>query len=259
MVIFINKLDIVTRKSYNHDIVFIISDIVNNIAVLQGIYVRLVADAPIDDLVLVDDKEMEKRDSENNIYKNNIISTIKEKISHITGKILHIDSDKSYLDKCLSLYNDLNIYAYGVLSKEEDIYKIVLNQINRIRPNIVVLTGHDSFNKKDYEDLNNYKHTVDYIKAVVKIREKYSLDDICIFAGACGSNFEALIASGANFASSIDRENIEAFDPAIIAILSAITPFNQIVDINSFYKYSKLKNASIGGIESYGKMRLLLK
>ena len=137
-------------------------------------------------------------------------------------------------------------------------YKIILNEINRVRPSIIVLTGHDSFNKKDKENLLNYKHTVDYIKAVIKIREKHSLDDILIFAGACGSNFEALIAAGANFASSINRENIEAYDPAIIAVLAAITPFNQIIDINSFYKHTKMKKGSIGGIESYGKMRLLL-
>ena len=97
------------------------------------------------------------------------------------------------------------------------------------------------------------------MKAIIKVREYYSLDDICIFAGACGSNFEALIASGANFASSIDRQNIEAYDPAIVAILSAITPFNQVIDIKSVNDYSILKNKSIGGIETYGKMRLLIR
>ncbi len=253
-----NKMDIVTRKSYNNDIVFVIAEIIDNIAILQGVFVRLIADSPIDDLILVDNHELERHNLENDNYLNSFVTTIKEKIGHITGKILHIDSDKSYLDKCLSLYKDLNLYAYGVLSNEENMYKIILNEINRVRPSIIVLTGHDSFNKKDKENLLNYKHTIDYIKAVIKIREKYSLDDILIFAGACGSNFEALIAAGANFASSINRENIEAYDPAIIAVLAAITPFNQIIDINSFYKYTKMKKGSIGGIESYGKMRLLL-
>lgn len=254
-----NKMDIVTRKSYNNDIVFIIVEIIENIAILQGIYVRLIADAPIDDLLLVDNNDIEKYDIENNDYRKNIVATIKDKIGHITGKILHVDSDKNYLEKCLNLYKDLDIYAYGILANEKDMYKIIINELNKVRPNIVVLTGHDSYNKKDKEDIKNYKHTIDYMKAIIKIREKYSLDDICIFAGACGSNFEALIASGANFASSIDRENIEAYDPAIVAILAAITPFNQIIDINNLYKYSKMKKGSIGGIESYGKMRLLLK
>ena len=79
------------------------------------------------------------------------------------------------------------------------------------------------------------------------------------FAGACGSNAEGLIAAGANFASSFDRKNIEAFDPAIVAIMVAITPFNQIVDIESIYNFSKMQKGSIGGIESYGKMRLLVR
>lgn len=258
MVIIMNKMDIVTRKSHNNDIVFIIVEIIENIAVLQGVYVRLIADSPVEDLILVDDKEMKRHDLENDNYKNNIVSTLKDKLGHITGKILHIDSDKNYLDKCLSLYNDLNIYAQGILSKEENMYKIVLNEINRTRPNIVVLTGHDSYNKNNINDLSNYRHTIDYMNAIIKIREKHSIDDILIFAGACGSNFEALIASGANFASSINRENIEAYDPAIIAVLAAITPFNQIIDINSFCKYTKMNKGSIGGVESNGKMRLLL-
>ena len=97
------------------------------------------------------------------------------------------------------------------------------------------------------------------MKTIIKIRQYYSLDDVCIFAGACGSNFEALIASGANFASSLDRKNIEAFDPAIVAILAAITSFNQIIDIKGINKFSKLKEINIGGIETYGKMRLLMR
>ena len=138
-------------------------------------------------------------------------------------------------------------------------YKEIINLIRKSRPNIVVLTGHDSYNNKEIKDLNNYKNTINFLKAVIKIRETYSLDDICIYAGACGSNFEALIAAGANFASSIDRKNIEAYDPAIVAVLAAITPFNQIIDIKNLYSFSKMKKGSIGGIETYGKMRLLAK
>ena len=259
MVIFLNIGDFVGRKSYNCDVVFVISAIVDNVAILQGYYVRLVADSPISDLVLIEREELERYENSDEEYKKSIIEGYKSKISHITGKILHIDSDPNYLKRCLSLYDSLNLYAYGVALKESEIEKNILDYINKIRPNIIILTGHDSYNKKGLHELNNYKTTKDYIKAVVKIREKYSLDDICIYAGACGSNFEALIASGANFASSIDRKNIEAYDPAIVGVISAITPFNQIVDIKSVYNYSKMKNKSIGGIETYGKMRLLIR
>ena len=43
-----------------------------------------------------------------------------------------------------------------------------------------------------------------------------------------------------------------------MAILAAITPMNQIVDIENLYNFSKMKKGSIGGIETYGKMRLLI-
>ena len=40
--------------------------------------------------------------------------------------------------------------------------------------------------------------------------------------------------------------------------MAAITPVNQIIDIDDIYNYSKMDKGSIGGVESYGKMRLLL-
>lgn len=254
-----NKGDIVGRISYSCDIVFVIHEIIDNIAILQGVYVRLVADALLTDLKLIDTNELIRLEGVYNNYQNNIINTYKDKINHITGKILHIDSDKNYLNKCINLYKSLNIYSYGIELKENEIVYNIINLIKKIRPNIVVLTGHDSYNGKDIRDLKNYKNTIHFINAILKIREYYSLDDICIYAGACGSNFEALIASGANLASSIDRKNIEAYDPAIAAILAAITPMTQIIDIKNIYTFSKMKCISIGGIETYGKMRLLVK
>ena len=249
--------DIVGRKSYDLDVIFSIKDIKNDIAYLQGVYVRLVADSKLDDLILLDDKILSRAKESQELYHQKIIEGYKKRIGHITGKILHLDSDPFYLTKCLDLYKSLNIYAYGVLLCENIMSEQILDFVNKIRPNIFVITGHDSFNQKDKRDLNNYKNTLNFMKAIVKIREKFSLDDICIYAGACGSNAEALIASGANFASSFDRKNIESLDPAIVAVLAAITPFNQVIDINNLYNFSKMKKGSIGGIETYGKMRLL--
>lgn len=253
------KGDIVARYSYNLDIIFVVHEIIDNTAVLQGVYVRLVADADISDLKLVEKSILERYEQEDISYQKSLIEGYKSNIGHITGKILHLDSDSGYLNKCLSLYKALNIYAYGVSIKEEEFHLNVMDLIKRIRPNIVILTGHDSFNNKEITDLKNYKNTINFIKAIVKIREYYSLDDICIYAGACGSNFEALIASGANFASSIDRNNIEAYDPAIVGILASVTPMTKTIDIESLYNFSKMKKGSIGGVETYGKMRLLIK
>ncbi len=256
---FLKKGDIVSRLSHNQDIIFVIQEIVGNVAYLQGLYVRLVADSDISDLVHVDPSVLNRYKETKNEYEKNIIATYKKKIGHITGKILHLDSDPFYLTKCLNLYKTLGIYAYGLEMPEFQMSDHILQYIKRIRPNIIVITGHDSYNNMGLNDLRNYKNTINFIKTIVQIRGQYDLDDICIFAGACGSNAEALIAAGANFASSFDRKNIEAFDPAIVAIMVAITPFNQIVDIESIYNFSKMQKGSIGGIETYGKMRLLVR
>lgn len=252
------KGNIVGRISHQSDIIFVIQKIEGNIAYLQGLYVRLLADSPLEDLILIDDTALTRYKESKLEYEKNIISNYKKKIGHITGKILHLDSDAFYLTKCLNLYQSLGIYSYGVELEESQMVEHIDEYIQKVRPNIIILTGHDSYNKRGLEDLRNYKNTIHFMKTVAKIREKFSLDDISIFAGACGSNAEALIAAGANFASSFNRKNIEAYDPAIVAVMIAITPFNQIVDIDNIYNFSKLKKGSIGGIESYGKMRLLV-
>lgn len=252
------KGDIVSRISHHHDIIFVITSIDGEKAYLRGLYVRLVADSALSDLILVDETYLSRYNESKLEYEKNIIASYKKKIGHITGKILHLDSDPFYLTKCMNLYKALGIYAYGVEVNEQQMKDQILGYIQKIRPNIIVLTGHDSYNKRGLDDLRNYKNTIHFIKTVMQIRSQYGLDDICIYAGACGSNAESLIAAGANFASSFDRNNIEAFDPAIVAIMVAITPFNQIVDIENLYNFSKMQKGSIGGIESFGKMRLLV-
>ena len=47
--------DYVTRKSHNHDMVFKIKDLTNDIAILEGVNVRLIADAFLDDLDICKD------------------------------------------------------------------------------------------------------------------------------------------------------------------------------------------------------------
>ena len=134
----------------------------------------------------------------------------------------------------------------------------ILELIDKLNPDIIVITGHDAYNQKGIKDLNNYRNTTDYIEAVKLIRKHYSKDHIFIFAGACQSNFEAIMASGANFASSPKRVNIDAYDPAIIAIKAATTPFNEIINLEEIVDLLESKKNGISGVESYGKMRLFL-
>ncbi len=84
--------DLVTRNSYNNDMVFKILSIVDNNCYLKGINVRLIADSPTDDLVIYSDEI--KEDSE-------FLERIKPKLDldrseffYLPGKILHIDGDE---------------------------------------------------------------------------------------------------------------------------------------------------------------------
>lgn len=249
--------DYVTRKSYHNDLIFKIIKIDDDIATLLGFSKRLIADANVADLELVKSETLKEKENENLKRLKPFTKLHRHKL-HMTGKILHIDGDNTYLEKCLKLYKDMGLPAYGVHVSEVQIKNCVLELIDRLNPDIIVITGHDSYNKKGIKDLKNYRNTNDYVEAVKLIRKHYSKDHIFIFAGACQSNFEALMAAGANFASSPKRVNIDAYDPAIVAIKAAVTPFSDIIDINEIKELLDHQKDGISGIESYGKMRLFL-
>ncbi len=248
--------DYVVRISYNKDIVFKIVSI-NEEVLLQGVYTRLCATAKLEDLELVSNEEFNKHKQRHESKVKSLFSG-KKRSYHMTGKILHIDGDKVYLEQCLNLYKDLKIPAYGIHLKEHEFKSHVLDLIYQVDPDIVVLTGHDSYNRNGIKDLNNYLTTSHFMGAVKEIRRHYSKDHIFIFAGGCQSNFEALLAAGCNYASSPKRINIDVYDPAIVAIKAAITPFNQIINLTDLSKNITLDKSLLSGIESYGKMRLLV-
>ena len=60
--------NLVTRKSYNNDLVFIITDIVDDICYLKGTNIRLCADSPKEDLV-----KYEEHGNDDNRYLINSI------------------------------------------------------------------------------------------------------------------------------------------------------------------------------------------
>mgnify|MGYP000436071643 CR=1 FL=1 len=51
---------VVVRRSYSGDIYFVVVDIRGDIALLKGVYQRLMADAPLDDLIQVSDEKKER-------------------------------------------------------------------------------------------------------------------------------------------------------------------------------------------------------
>ena len=251
--------DFVTRKSYNNDLIFKISSIKNNLVILEGVNVRLVADADISDLEIcsdcVDDIISEDRDFYNNM--NDCIEFDRDNYFYLPGKILHIDGDKNYLDRCIDFYKNMNIVCYGVICREDKVHLKIKDYLEEVNPDILVITGHDAYyeNKGDYDDILSYKNSGNFIKAV-RVAREYEKDHekLVIIAGACQSDYEELIRAGSNFASSPKRINIHALDPAIIASSISFSNRNVPIDLFKILERTKYGKDGIGGIITNGTM-----
>jgi len=248
-----NLDDLVTRKSYNHDIIFKIIKIENDTAYLKGVEVRLLADAPLSDIEIYNDIVRDDFDvdiEEINQERNN-------DFFYLPGKILHLDSDGDYLEKCLKFYKGKKVYATGKKIKEENMSSQIPMLLKSYRPDILVITGHDAYNKKlgNINDMKSYKNSYNFIKAVKEARKyEKSHEKLVIIAGACQSNYEELIKAGANYASSPKRVNIHALDPAIIATTVAVTERSKQVDLISLLSKTKYGKDGMGGIIGTGLM-----
>ena len=245
--------DLVSRNSYNNDVIFRIVDIDNDIALLEGVNIRLSADSNLDDLrkedkVLNDDNDFLDRFNDNELNRNEYF--------YLPGKILHIDSDKDYLKRCMKFYEKINIKAKGIRLKESEIKNNISKLIDEYKPDILVITGHDAYYRKmgSEVDNNNYKNTINFINAVREARKKTNHNDLIIIAGACQSNYEELIKAGANFASSPKRINIHALDPAIIASSIALSDRNKTIDLLNILDKTKYGKDGMGGIITNGTM-----
>lgn len=80
--------DLVTRKSYNHDIVFKIVDKYNDICFLKGVSVRLCADSPISDLTSYEEDKIDDFEPEITTYR----TLDRNEYFYLPGKILHFDT-----------------------------------------------------------------------------------------------------------------------------------------------------------------------
>ena len=201
--------------------------------------------------------EKEKEYTKKILFKTKNIFVRNDKVKkYLPGKILHIDGDKEYLDKCKELYDEAKLYSLPICIKEDEVERKLENILDKFNPDIIVITGHDLFQGDDPKNLLQYKNTKYFMNAVKKIR-KIMRNDCVVIAGACQSNFEALIASGADYASSPKRINIHTFDPAVIAICVATTSFTSLVNDNMFEYIENGKDA-FGGVQTYGKMKLIL-
>ena len=251
----IGDLVVIINDANNY--IYKIKEISNKVCLIGYSY-RLIKYVDISEIRLASTEEIEKENIVSKTISNKIInnSNLRNKKAML-GRILHIDGDKEYLDSCLSLYKDMGIYSEGLYMPEKEVYKHIKDIVLNITPDIIVITGHDAFNGKNIQDINNYENTKYFIKTIREIRKLFAFDDVVIIAGACESHFEALIASGANFASSPKRINTHTYDPAVAAIKVASTSTDKIVNFDNVLKYIESGKDAFGGIETKGKMRLL--
>lgn len=280
--------DIVVRKSYEKDITFKIIDIkeVNGkpVYVLKGISIRIIADAYSEDLEEVDEKYIGTKEKILNTRVSEAInkaiglrgdtaakdaimsrgsksqknSPNKELMFGRPGKILHIDGDKDYLETCLKVYKQLSLEAVGRAISEKDQCNYVVDLVREIKPDIVVLTGHDSVVRKtdDLLDLDNYRNSRHYIDAVKALRNyNSSYDELVIFAGACQSCYECLLDAGANFASSPSRVLIHCLDPVFICEKIAYSRIDTIVSLPDVIDSTITGIKGVGGLQTRGKYR----
>lgn len=247
--------DLVTRNSYNNDIVFIIIDIKEDVYMLKGVSIRLYADAVESDLKIFSGSELDDQDYLERIKIPPFDE--REDYFYLPGKILHIDGDKDYLERCLNYYKENKIRAIGVNEKEENVSKVIKDLLYEHMPNIIVITGHDAYYAKnnDKKDFPAYKNSHNFVNAVKEARRfENSHEKLIIIAGACQSNYEELIKAGANFASSPKRVNIHALDPAVIATTISLSDVTRDIDLKGILEKTKYGIRGIGGIKTKGTM-----
>lgn len=259
--------------------------------ILKGLNIRIEADCTEDDLEEANSEDLGEMDKVFNKKVNSTLKKVilsrreravntsalklidsenvrkekkknKEKASELVfgrpGKILHIDGDPTYLDICLRTYKELNIEAVGRVVAEKEQPAVILELVKEYNPDIVVITGHDGMCKdtSDYMDLSNYRNSKYFVECVSLLRHyKSNYDDLVIFAGACQSNYEALLDAGANFASSPNRVLIHCLDPVFICEKIAYANINEIVNIEDAIENTITGIKGVGGLQTRGKYR----
>ena len=280
--------DIVGRISYKSDVLFRVKDVCEDCgrrtAVLKGVDVRLVADAPVEDLEIKGPEEIlnyrHKTIEKNNEQMRKIITerqvrrkagdfraidpgkeeVVKEgNFFEVPGRVLHLDGDEEYLQKCMRSYLQMEVPAKGFYVPEKEQPQKVKEILAEHTADILVLTGHDGYLKgaNNFSKVDNYHNSKHFAEAVREARKADpSRDGLVIFAGACQSHYESLLEAGANFASSPQRALIHAFDPVFLVEKIAYTPFSQLLCLKDIIENTITGEDGIGGIETQGRFRL---
>jgi len=281
-----NLGDLVVRKSYGGDVTFRVEHMIQNKAVIKGTEFRLLADSPLDDLIQVPPTGTTERGQRAQIKAMESLSLLQKdrqeqsqrsmgaavgawnpqvpkEAAHfeVPGKVLHLDGDPAYLNKSLSLYEKLRIPAEGHHVRESAMADTLFRLLPRVRPDIVVITGHDGVLKQqqayDLFSLGSYKNSQNFVAAIRVARDyERNFDALTIVAGACQSHFEALLGAGANFASSPGRILIHALDPVYVAAKASFTSIRDTVNLSDVLHHTISGSQGMGGIETRGSYRI---
>ncbi|NRF94739.1 sporulation peptidase YabG [Paenibacillus frigoriresistens] len=274
--------DYVTRKSYGGDVMFKIERIEQLKAILRGVDYRLLADAPLVDLTISNPADVmdhprssspEFRESlrrlavsqmqlqEKNQLSINHKQNIDKSYFEVPGKVLHLDGDPTYLRKSMQIYGELRVPAEGFYVPEAQMADALHRLLPQIRPDIVVVTGHDGILKHRKSggpsSLSSYKNSQNFVNAVQIARQyERNRDSMIIIAGACQSHFEALLRAGANFASSPARILIHALDPLCIAAKLSYTSVKDTISMLDIVELTVTGLDGLGGVETRGSYRM---
>jgi len=275
--------ELVVRKSYGGDITFRIEHIVQEMSLIKGTDFRLVADAPLTDLVNASEMTIKRRTKQAHIKMIESVEALEQQRKRqaerrfgefhmpgmmnssstfeMPGKVLHLDGDPHYLQKSMAVYNQLRVPAEGHYIRETNMMDAVTRLLPRVQPDIIVITGHDGVYKnmknRDLHSLQSYKNSQYFVNAVKAARQyERHLDMLTVVAGACQSHFEALLLAGANFASSPGRIMIHALDPVYVAAKAAYTSIKDTVQIADITPHTMTGTEGLGGIETRGSHRV---
>lgn len=277
----LKKGDLVGRLSYNKDVIFEIIKIIKSsnkkeICILKGITERIEADSPIEDLEIIDKRMIDKKIEymENKIlsrvnkiqndhetkymkkYKSIFDIGKRSNQSIYTGKILHLDGDKRYSEKSMRYYKSLGLNAIVKNIPENRQASVVKALLERYKPDVLVITGHDGMIKKGtaFNDIYNYRNSRHFVNTVNEARSwKNNGKELAIFAGACQSYYEAIMSAGANFASSPARIMIDFIDPLIVAERIATTESTKYLTIKDIEEELRDGEDGVSGIGTMGK------
>ncbi|TYQ16215.1 UNVERIFIED_CONTAM: spore coat assembly protein [Acetivibrio alkalicellulosi] len=265
--------DIVLRKSYGGDIKFVVSDIIrtedrDGQYFLKGLVYRLAADAEEDDLIKIDVRNTNLNEQGRfNKYKNRFFLNqlfrypfLFDRRRRRPGKILHVDGSRSFLNSSMSYYRRIGLRPVGVYVDEPDQPQAARNLLTQHSPDIVVFTGHDGLRKgaTDTKSFDSYTYSRYYAQTVREAR-RYQPDPnkLFIYAGACQSYYEEIVAAGATYASSPARVLIHSLDPTIVAQRISTTEQSKTITPQQAVRGTYAGTRGIGGVNTRGRLTFI--